>query len=121
MIPTVCRSTPIMTNSASTDVISRSKYALFLFSSIRQSKGITIGADEQDIVFMCFGFAHPEQLFKLNFGRHTPLSTPIGRGGIIAGSEIIVVASKVHVAHFVPLGSPRSMYICPLYSTGVGL
>lgn len=82
-MPTICRSTPIMTNSASTDVISRSKYALFLFSSIRQNKSILIRTDKQDIVFVCFGFARPEHLFKLSFSRHTPLPTPIGRGSII--------------------------------------
>lgn len=91
MMPTICRSTPIMTYSASTDVIGRSKYAPFLFSSIRQNKGIPIRTDKLDIFFVYFGFARPEQLFKHSFSRHTPLPSPIGRGSIIFGSEIVIV------------------------------
>ena len=66
-MPIVRRSTPIMANSASSEVVLHSKYALFLFSGIRQNKGIAIGTGKQDMVFVYLGFTRPVQLFKLGF------------------------------------------------------
>ena len=89
-MPIVRRSTPIMANSASSEVVLHSKYALFLFSGIRQNKGIAIGTGKQDMVFVYLGFTRPVQLFKLGFSRHALLPAPIGCGSIIASRQIVV-------------------------------